>query len=322
MNAVETARPLRETMHEPSGTELSREGATMTWIISHFLFPLTFGAGLFFALVGIDRGIPEEALLAAISLAGITIVAFFERILPEHPQWNRSQGDVRTDLLHMLVSMMMIPEALKLLLHILFLGAALRLSDLLGAPLWPSDWPLLLQLIPALLISQFFEYWAHRSLHEIPLLWRLHATHHSPGRLYWLNAARFHPLDSALLFTVGLTPLLILGAGRDVLLLFTVWVSLHGMFQHCNVRLRLGPLNYLFSMAELHRWHHSLKLEEANSNYGNNILFWDLVFGTVHYPKDRSASPDIGLHDLPAFPHSWLEQVLSPWRWERYQSRD
>jgi len=308
-------------MYEYSGRELSRRAIPMTWIVSHFLFPVTFVTGLFLALVGIDRGIPEELLLAAISLVAIIIVALFERILPEHPEWNRNQDDVGTDLLHMLVSMVLIPEGLKVLLHIVFLGVAIRLSDLLGLPLWPSDWPLLLQLIPALLISQFFEYWAHRSLHEIPLLWRLHATHHSPGRLYWLNAARFHPLDSALLFFVGLAPLLLLGAGRDVLLLFTVWVSLHGMFQHCNIRLRLGFLNYIFSMAELHRWHHSLVLEEANSNYGNNILFWDLVFRTVHYPKDRSASADIGLHDLPGFPRSWLGQVLSPWRWERYQPK-
>ena len=294
----------------------------MTWILSHFLFPVTFVAGLGCALLGIQRGTPEELLLGSISLVAMAIVATFERILPEHPEWNRSQQDVGTDLAHMLVSMVAIPEFLKIVLHMFLLGAALRLNDLLGTPLWPQHWPLLAQLIPALLISQFFEYWAHRSLHEAPLLWRLHATHHSPGRLYWLNAARFHPLDSALLFVVGLVPLLLLGAGRDVLLLFTVWVSLHGMFQHCNIRLRLGPLNYLFSMAELHRWHHSPRIEEANHNYGTNILFWDIVFGTVHYPRDRSASADIGLHDLPGFPRTWLAQVLSPWRWDRYQARD
>lgn len=294
----------------------------MTWILSHLLFPVTFAAGLACALVGIQHGVLEELLLGSISLVAMAIVATFERILPEHPEWNRSQGDVGTDLVHMLVSMVAIPELLKVLLHMTLLGVALRLSDLLGAPIWPQHWPVLAQLAPALLISQFFEYWAHRSLHEVPVLWRLHATHHSPGRLYWLNAARFHPLDSALLFVVGLTPLLLLGAGRDVLLLLTVWVSLHGMFQHCNIRLRLGPLNYVFSMAELHRWHHSLVLKEANSNYGNNILFWDIVFGTVHYPRDRSASADIGLHDLTGFPETWLAQVLSPWRWERYQPKD
>jgi sterol desaturase/sphingolipid hydroxylase (fatty acid hydroxylase superfamily) len=127
-------------------------------------------------------------------------------------------------------------------------------------------------------------------------------------------------VDSSLLFTVALAPLLLLGAGPDVLLLFTVWVSVPGMFQHGNIRVRLGPLNYIFSMAELHRWHHSLKLEEANSNYGNNILFWDLVFGTVHYPRDREASSTIGLHNMPSFPKGYLDQVLSPWRWQRYHS--
>ena len=32
-------------------------------------------------------------------------------------------------------------------------------------------------------------------MHEVPWLWRFHATHHSAPRLYWLNAGRFHPLD-------------------------------------------------------------------------------------------------------------------------------
>ena len=289
-----------------------RRPVALPEFISRTLFPFTFVAALFCALAGIERGLPEEVLVGGISLASIAIVALFERILPEHPEWNRSQDDVNTDLIHLLVSMVMIPKSLQIALHVVCLGAAVRLSELAGTSLWPSDWPLLAQLIPALLISQFFEYWAHRSLHEVPLLWRLHATHHSPGRLYWLNAARFHPLDAGLLFVVGLAPLLLLGAGREVLVLFTVWMSVHGMFQHCNIRLRLGPLNYLFSMAELHRWHHSLIAAEANSNYGNNILLWDLVFGTAHYPKDRSASPTIGLRDQPNFPTSWLGQVLWP----------
>jgi len=290
----------------------------LAWIVSHLLFPLTFASAFAVALVGIEHGVSNELLLGGISLGAILVVAVFERILPEHREWNISQADVGTDLLHGAVSMVVLPQLLDIGLRIALLGLATRLSAAVGVEsLWPNDWPLMLQLVPALLISQFGEYWAHRSLHEVPLLWRFHATHHSPGRLYWLNAGRFHPFDAGLLFTVALTPLLLLGAPDEVLLLFTVWVSLHGMFQHCNIRLRLGPLNYIFSMAELHRWHHSLKLEEANSNYGNNILFWDLVFGTVHYPKDRSASPNIGLSELPDFPKDYIGQVLSPWRWER-----
>ncbi|HIN86364.1 MAG TPA: fatty acid hydroxylase family protein [Myxococcales bacterium] len=288
--------------------------------MGRLLFPLTFGGAFGVALWGIEQGIQKDLLLGSISLFSILLIAICERIIPEHEEWNRAQDDVQTDLLHGMVSMVIVPKTLELALHLLILNVALWLAESSGGSLWPSDWPLLLQLIPALLISQFFEYWAHRGMHEVPLLWRLHATHHSPGRLYWLNAARFHPLDSAFLFSVSLAPLLLLGAGQELLLLYTVWVSVHGMFQHCNIRVRLGPLNYIFSMAELHRWHHSLSLEEANSNYGNNILFWDLVFGTVHYPKDRSASQNIGLSELPDFPKDYVGQVLSPWRWGHYKN--
>ena len=291
-------------------------------ILSYTLFPVVFTAALVVAVLGIERGIHRDLLLAGISLGVILIVAIFERLHPEHPEWNVSQEDVGTDLMHGLVSMVVLPQALELGLRIGLLQVALWLSSQTDGTLWPHHWSPLLQLIPALLISQLGEYWAHRAMHEVPFMCRFHATHHSPGRLYWLNAGRFHPVDSALLFSIALTPLLLLGAGPEVLLLFTVWVSVHGTFQHCNIRLRLGPLNYLFSMAELHRWHHSRVLEEANANYGNNILFWDLVFGTVHYPKDRSASPHIGLSDLPHFPKGYVAQILSPWRLDRYRDSE
>jgi len=94
------------------------------------------------------------------------------------------------------------------------------------------------------------------------------------------------------------------------------------LFQHCNVRLRLGPLNYIFSMAELHRWHHSLKLEEANTNYGNNTIFWDIVFGTMFYPSGREAAAEVGLSGLPRFPQRYLGQLLSPLRWSQIEEAD
>ena len=59
---------------------------------------------------------------------------------------------------------------------------------------------LLAQLPLALVVAELVEYSFHRLMHEVPWLWRFHATHHSAPRLYWLNAARFHPID---LFLVG-----------------------------------------------------------------------------------------------------------------------
>jgi sterol desaturase/sphingolipid hydroxylase (fatty acid hydroxylase superfamily) len=286
----------------------------MHTLVGYALFPVVFVCALASAMWGIQAPINRDLLIGSIGLAVALIIALFERLLPEHPQWNAPHGDTRTDCIHLLISMIIIPKILDVGMQIILLSVAVWLAAHIGQNLWPTDWSLLPQLVLALLISQFGEYWAHRAMHEIPYLWRFHAIHHSPERLYWLNAARFHPVDTAILLIISMAPLIILGAGPDILILLTVWMSTHGMFQHCNIRVRLGPLNYVFSMAELHRWHHALAPEQSNANYGNNILIWDLIFGTVYYPKDKLPSRHIGLRNGADFPKGYGAQILSPWR--------
>ncbi|MDP7034488.1 MAG: sterol desaturase family protein [Planctomycetota bacterium] len=285
--------------------------------ITYALFPVTFFGALWGALVGIQLELSKWLVLAGITASSAVVVAVCERIHPVHRGWNRSRSDVGTDATHALVSMILLPYFLEMILATSLLVVAIQLADVVGFALWPNQWNLLAQLVLAMLISQFGEYWVHRMMHECPLFWRFHATHHSPGRLYWLNAARFHPIDTAIGHVSALAPILILGAGSEVLLLVSVWVMVHGMFQHCNIHLRLGPLNYVFSMAELHRWHHSRKVSEANANYGNNIIFWDIVFGTRYHPPDREASSVVGLADLDRFPQDYVGQILSPFRWNK-----
>jgi len=280
-------------------------------LITYALFPATFLGGMAAATWAMSAGVDHGLALVVITAVTIVIVAIAERLHPAHPEWNRSRGDIVPDLWHGLISNVTLPEVLKMAVMAGMLSAGLAETGGLGW--WPHTWPLWGQLVLALIVGQFGEYWAHRLLHEVPALWRFHAVHHSPERLYFLNAARFHPVDIALLFCVGLTPLMVLGAGADLMLLMMSWISMHGLFQHCNVHLRLGPLNYLFSMAELHRWHHSLDVNEANRNYGNNILFWDIVFRTVYWPKDRDASATVG-NNIPDYPKSYLGQLAAPFR--------
>lgn len=293
--------------------------ALLRTFFTYGLFPLVFTSALFGAAWGLSAGVNAKVLLASITGITIAIIAVVERIHPQFPRWNQSRKDVKTDLWHAGISMVALPPLIEMGLLLVLLHVATTLSEAWGGTLWPHQWPLFAQLLLAMTVSQFGEYWAHRSMHEIPLLWRLHATHHSPKRLYWLNAARFHPLDAGFLQIVALGPLILLGAGESLFLLYSVWVAVHGLFQHCNIHVRLGPLNHFFSMAELHRWHHSLHLEEANANYGNNMLLWDWVFGTVYNPKDREASEEIGLSDIPQFPKGYWGQITSPWRWKAIQ---
>ena len=55
-------------------------------------------------------------------------------------------------------------------------------------------WPTWAQFVVALLVTDCASYWAHRALHEIPVLWRLHSIHHCSDELDWLSTSRGHPL--------------------------------------------------------------------------------------------------------------------------------
>lgn len=144
--------------------------------------------------------------------------------------------------------------------------------------------------------------------------WLLHALHHGSERLYALNNFRFHPLNYVLNFALGVFPLMLLGVPSKVLLGYLALSQPVLMLQHANLDLRSGWLNYVFSTNELHRWHHSAARDEANSNYGNALILWDLVFGTFRYRPAENAPRRIGLFatsgDYPARA-SYLAQLRS-----------
>jgi len=286
--------------------------------LTYGTFPVVFGGAMTVGIYGVGHG--WNPVITAMGLTGAVVLALLvlERIHPYHDEWLHSHGDIATDLVHNFVNFW-IPEVYT----VLFVGgltvAAGWLSHAIGTELWPAHWPLIAQLLLALVIGEVGTYWIHRLMHENAFLWRFHAAHHSAPRLYWLNAGRFHPLD---LFTqqfLALTPLILLGADTKIIALHTLFTAAHGMFQHCNVKIRLGPLNWFFSMAELHRWHHSKHLEEANTNYGANIIWWDIVFQSRFLPSDREPPTEIGIGTLPNFPGGYWAQLLSPFRWKEIE---
>ena len=277
-------------------------------------FPLIMGAALVGCAVAMEGGIAPSAAMSMVVVTAALLIAALERIHPYIPDYNRSRGDVGTDVLHNLVSMIALPELLRLLTFGAMMAAGSWMSARLGVGLWPTSWPLSLQLVLALVLGEFGSYWTHRLCHENRWLWRLHATHHSAGRLYWLNAGRFHPLDTTFGYVPQMAPLVILGGPDEVFALALALTAVHGMFQHANIDMRLGPLNWVFSMAELHRWHHSKTVSESNTNYGANLIFWDIVFGTRFLPADRDPPVAIGFEGMEGFPTGYAGQILSPFR--------
>jgi len=284
-------------------------------LLCYLTLPGTLTAAVAAALVAFRHGVAIEAVLPAVLFTSILWVALLERVLPYRPHWNRAEGDLLADALY-LPTTSAVAALMRPAVATVGVGVAGWLSARVGVGLWPSDWPLVAQLALSWVVVEAFAYWPHRWLHEVPWLWRFHATHHSPTRLYWLNATRAHPLEHVFRSCFNMLPLALVGASTELIALQAITDAVVGLFQHANVDIRLGPLNYVFSAAPVHRWHHSREREEADHNYGDNFVFWDLVFGTYYRPRGREVEA-LGMQGLDAFPRGYLAQLAAPFRWGR-----
>ena len=164
--------------------------------------------------------------------------------------------------------------------------------------------------VVALLVYSLIDYWAHRVLHRVPLLWHVHKIHHAPRQLTWASTFQEHfamTVTSAPLLTVST---LLLGTH-----LVPPWGSVYilvNYLQHANVSFRFGWLNYIFALPEIHRYHHERNPKYYDTNFSGGIMLWDHVFGTFVYDPAHPAT-DFGLDE--EVPMSWYQQQIAPLRW-------
>ncbi|MEQ1504536.1 MAG: sterol desaturase family protein [Myxococcota bacterium] len=272
------------------------------------MYPALLVGGLATTLAGIHRGYDMPVVVMAVVLASAVPLLIAQRFMPAEREWSARPGSFGIDLLHM-ASTGFTTDMLRVMTLGLVVQVAVALHGLLGGDLWPSSWPLLAQFAVALLIGDLGAYWVHRSCHRFPLLWRVHAMHHSSDRMYVFAAARNHPMNAILMHTMHLLPVTLLGAPIEVIALTSVFTGVHGMLQHCNVDLRHGWFNYVFATADLHRWHHSADYAESNRNFGNNLIIWDGLFGTRYLPEGLPVAVGLGPVTLP---ESFFAHLLSP----------
>ncbi len=251
---------------------------------------------------------PVMAAYVPISLTASTILAL-EYFLPANPVWRASKADIRADAAFMILVQVALP---RFLAAFTFLAIAHWMHDHFPLKVWPHFWPLALQVLLMVLVVDLLRYALHRACHRYPLLWRLHKVHHSPEILYALNVGRFHPIEKALHFALDTVPFLVLGVAPEVIAGYFLMYSVNGFFQHSNLRLRYGWLNYVVGSAETHRWHHARDPKIASCNFSNTTIVWDLVFGTWYLPPQKNVT-DIGVEDH-AYPKGFLAQLAAPFR--------
>ena len=245
--------------------------------------------------------------LVVVVAAGL--VTWHEAAVPYRAQWRPARREVGADLLFMVTVQIALPLLLSLAATI-WVADWLRSSGVAVDGLWPHGLPAAVQVVMMLAAADLARYWLHRAFHRYDFMWRYHAVHHSPHRLYWLNVGRFHPFEKAVQYALDALPFALMGVGSEVLAGYFVFYAVNGFFQHSNCDVRLGPLNYLISGPELHRWHHSEVIAESNNNYGNNLIIWDVLFGTRFLPSEREVG-DLGLINR-QYPAGFLAQMRTP----------
>jgi sterol desaturase/sphingolipid hydroxylase (fatty acid hydroxylase superfamily) len=280
---------------------------TYRLLLPYLWYPLFVGGAIAaFGMMLIAGFSTAAAAYLPVIAVGIVIV-LLEWRFPERPDWRATRFDVKTDALFMALIQVALPQALVLLTALVFAG---WMHENLPSAWWPHAWPLAVQAAAMVLAVDFVRYWLHRACHRFDVLWRLHEVHHSPDILYVLNVGRFHPLEKALHFSLDTVPFLLLGVAPEVIACYFLLYSVNGLFQHSNVRLRYGWLNYVVGSAETHRWHHARDPKLAACNFSNTTILWDLLFRTWHLP---GPVVDIGIMDR-SYPKDFWSQMMTPFR--------
>ncbi|MCF6339125.1 MAG: sterol desaturase family protein [Gammaproteobacteria bacterium] len=160
--------------------------------------------------------------------------------------------------------------------------------------------PFAFSILLAIVALDFIIYLQHVLVHAVPALWRLHRVHHADLDYDVTTGARFHTLEIILSMLIKFATILVLGPPVVAVLIFEVVLNAMAMFNHSNVSLpsRLDRIVRWFVVTpDMHRVHHSVEDNEANSNFGFNLSLWDRLFGTyIAQPREGHDNMIIGIH--------------------------
>ena len=243
------------------------------------------GSGIDFTLsradvpsLGLDWFALNVLLLAALFVP-------MERLWPLRTEQTTFRQGWTTDTLYFLVSHLLVQVT-----TFLILAPAQAAFTALDGQAWRqviAGLPLAVQFVAVLLCADLSEYFIHRAFHQVPMLWRFHAIHHSSLDMDWLAGSRLHIVDVIVTRAIVVFPLFALGFDQRAVAAYLVFVSFHAVFIHANVRFDLTRLEPWLVTPRFHHWHHAKARVAIDKNFAVHLPWIDRLFGTAYEPAGK-----------------------------------
>lgn len=206
------------------------------------------------------------------------------------------------------------------IVRLIFPAAAMGVAAFAAAQGWGLmnyyTLPLGISIVLTVVALDFIIYLQHVLVHAVPILWRLHRVHHADLDYDVTTGARFHTIEILLSMLIKFAAIVVLGAPVVAVIIFEVILNGMAMFNHANIRLPAGldkVLRWLVVTPDMHRVHHSIEDDEANSNFGFNLSCWDRLFGTYReQPRKGHTGMAIGIRTFREPKQaSWITGMLA-----------
>jgi len=143
----------------------------------------------------------------------------------------------------------------------------------------PQFWEAWYGWVAALVLVDFFAYWAHRASHAVAILWAAHVVHHQSQDFNFSTALR---QESAypILASVFYLPLAAAGVAPENYVVAELAILLYQVWIHTEQVGKLGWFDRIFSSPSNHRVHHAVNGAYVDRNFGQVLMIWDRLFGT------------------------------------------
>lgn len=221
----------------------------------------------------------------------ITAGALFLLLVLEYlfPFMENDRGRIRHYLKNLLVS---IPNGLFLAgVASVFTAGVIQASAAhqWGVLRW-MELPTVVEWFLALFLFDGWMYLWHRLNHSCSALWFFHRFHHVDPAMDCTTAVRFHFGEIFISSLVRIGVISLLGMELSQFLAYELLMFPVIAFHHSNIKVPVWldrGISWIIASPSLHRVHHSVVIEETNSNYGTVLSLWDRWFKSLHVRHDQ-----------------------------------